>query len=163
MCCLLASMVACSLVPCTSQEFRPVTWSTTTAWISLTAGPKHAATFCMISQLYYELHPGIWSCSGALPRSLSWLAGVLSTLPIPRGLTLVPVTGRSTSPYRRPLHAKRKSGRSTFCWSGTGKGRISCICCRMHCTSLCKPVISTATLSSSNSAVLPPIEHANVF
>jgi hypothetical protein len=39
-----------------------VTWSTTTALITLTAGPKHAATFCMISHLYCELHQGglVW-------------------------------------------------------------------------------------------------------
>jgi hypothetical protein len=59
--CLLASMVHVRW--CLALlENGPVTWSTTTAWIPLTAGPKHAATFCMISHLYYELHQGglVW-------------------------------------------------------------------------------------------------------
>jgi hypothetical protein len=40
-----------------------------------------------------------------------------------------------------------------------GKGRNSCICCGMHCTSLSKPDVTTAqatTLSSSKSTLLPP-------
>jgi hypothetical protein len=53
-------------------------WSTTTAWITLTAGPKHAATIFMISHLCYELHQGGWSGSGALLQTLSRLSGVLS-------------------------------------------------------------------------------------
>jgi hypothetical protein len=122
----------------------------------------------MISNLCYELHQG----------DLFWFWGFASEIELARwgavnpakslvGLTLVPVTGSSTSPYRRPLHTKRKSGFwGTLWWLETGKGRISCICCRMHCTSLSKPVLSTsqaATLSSSNSALLLPIEHANAF
>jgi hypothetical protein len=163
LCCLLASMVACSLVPCTSRE-----WSTT-AWITLIAGPKHAANFWMISHLYMKCIRGVWSGSGALPRSLSWLAGVLSTLPNPSWLD----PGASASDRAQHLalqtptsHQAKKRFWRTLWWSGMGKGRISCICCRMHCTSLPKPDISTAqaaTLSSSKSALLPPIEHANAF
>jgi hypothetical protein len=51
---------SCSNTPCLHFDNGPVTWSTTAAWITLTAGPKHAATFCMISDLYYELHQGGW-------------------------------------------------------------------------------------------------------
>jgi hypothetical protein len=112
---------------------------------------------------------GLWSGSGALLRSLSWLAGVLSTVPNLSWLD----PGASTSDRAQNLalqtpisHQTEKRVLSTLWWSGTGKGRISCICCRMHCTSLCKPDISiaqAATLSSSNSALLPPIEHTNAF
>jgi hypothetical protein len=142
-----------------------VTWSTTTAWITLTAGLKHAATFCMILQLYYEFHQGGLVWFWGLPRSLSWLAGVLSTLPNPSGLD----PGASASDRAQHLalqmptsHQAKKRFWSTLWWSGTGKGRISCICCQMLCTSLSKPYIPTAaTLSSSNSALLPSVEHAN--
>jgi hypothetical protein len=130
--------------------------------MTLTAGPKHAATFSMISHLYCELR-GVWSGSGALPRSMSWLAGVLSTLLNPRGLTLapVPVKGRSTSPYRRPLHIKRKSGFGALC-GGRGRERVAFHASAAECTSLFKPDISTAQaaiLSSSNSALLQPFDH----
>jgi hypothetical protein len=77
---------------------------------------------------------GVWSGSDALPRSLSWLAGVLSTLPNPRGLTLVPVpvAGRSTSPYRRPLHTKRKCGFGALC--GRGRERVAFHASAAECT-----------------------------
>jgi hypothetical protein len=39
-----------------------------------------------------------------------------------KSLTLVPVTGRITSPYRRPLHTKRKSALEYFVVVGYGKG-----------------------------------------
>jgi hypothetical protein len=43
---------------------------TTTAWISLTAGPKHATDFCMISHLYHDLYQG----------ALVWFLGLVSEL-----------------------------------------------------------------------------------
>jgi hypothetical protein len=55
-------------------ENGPLTWSTTTAWITLTAGPKHAATFCMISHLYNKLHQG----------GLAWFWGFASELELAR-------------------------------------------------------------------------------
>jgi hypothetical protein len=72
MCCLLASMVACSLVPCTSREWSHDIWSTT-AWITLTATPKQAATFCRISNLYNELHQEglVWSLGFASDLELA--------------------------------------------------------------------------------------------
>jgi hypothetical protein len=45
-----------------------------TAWITLTAELKHAATFCMISNLYYELHQG----------GLVWFWGFASELELAR-------------------------------------------------------------------------------
>jgi hypothetical protein len=118
----------------------------------------------MISHLYYELHHG----------GLIWFWGFSSELELARwgavhpakslvGLTLVPVpvTGRSTSPYRRPLHTKRENGFCALC-GGRGRERVAFhASAAVHCTSLSKPDIST--LSSSNSALLPPIEHANAF
>jgi hypothetical protein len=72
-----------------------------------------------------------------LPRSLSWLAGVLSTLPNPSWLD----PGASASERAQHLslqtptsHQAKKRFWSTLWWSGMGKGRISCICCRMHLT-----------------------------
>jgi hypothetical protein len=85
---------------------------------------------------------------------------------VPCGLTLVQVTGCSTSPYRLPLHTKRNIGFGAVC---DGRGRewvafhASAAECTA-CTSLSKPDVSTAqaaTLSSSKSALLPPNEHAN--
>jgi hypothetical protein len=144
----------------------PVTCSTATSWIT---GPKHAATFCMISHLYYELHQGGLVRFWGFPSELEldrWGAG-----PLPNPLWLE--TGSSASDRAQHLalqaptsHQAQKGFWSTLWWSGTGKGHISCIYCRMHCTSLSKPDISTAlaaTASSSNSALLPPIEHANAF
>jgi hypothetical protein len=59
-------------------ENGPVTWSRTIAWISLTAGPKHAAAFCMISHLYYELHQGglVWFWRFASELELARLGAV---------------------------------------------------------------------------------------
>jgi hypothetical protein len=79
------------------------------------------------------------SGSGALPRSLNWLAGVLSTLP--KSLWLDP--GASDKARHLALqtptsHQAKTRFWSTFWWSGTGKGRISCICCRMHLTLLAR-------------------------
>jgi hypothetical protein len=65
---------------------------------------------------------GFRAGSVALPRSLSWLTQVLSTLPIPYGWALVPVTARSTSPYRRPLHTKQEAVLEHFVMVGDGKG-----------------------------------------
>jgi hypothetical protein len=143
----------------------PVTESTTSAWITLTAGPKHAAPFCMISHLYGELHQGglVWFWGFASELEL----GCSPPCQIPCGLNLVPVTGRSTSPYRRPLHTKRKSGFGALC-GGRGWERVAFHASAAECTAphSHKPDICTAqaaTLSSSNSALLPPIEHSNAF
>jgi hypothetical protein len=146
-------------------ENGPVTWFTTTAWITLTAGPKHAAAFCMISHLYSKLQKG----------GLVWFWGFASELELPRWGAVQPakslVAGASASDRAQHLtlqtstsHEAKKRFWITLWWSGMTKGRTSCICCRMHCTSLSKPDISTAqaaTLNSNNSALLPPIEHSN--
>jgi hypothetical protein len=52
---------------------------------------------------------------------------------IPRGLTLVPVTGRSTSPYRRPLHTKRKIGFGAL-FGGRGRERVAFHASAAECT-----------------------------
>jgi hypothetical protein len=167
MCCLLGSMVACLLVPCTSGEHsRDMVHYN--CLDSLTAGLKQTTAFCMIVHLMICTR-GLWAGSVALPRSLSWLTGVLSTLPI------TPWLGPGASDRAQHLalqvptsHQAKQWSWSTSCLSGTGKGRNSCICFRMHCTSLSKPdvMITTAqaaTLSSSKSALLPPVDHVNAF
>jgi hypothetical protein len=86
---------------------------------------------------------GFWSGSGALPRSSSWLAGVLSTLPNPSRLDPGASDRAQHLTLQTPAsHQAKKRSWSTLWWSGTGKGRISRICCRMHCTSLSKPDFS---------------------
>jgi hypothetical protein len=65
---------------------------------------------------------GFWSNSGALPRSLSWLAGVLSTLPNP--LWLDPGASASDRAQHLPLqtptsHQVKKRFWSTLWWSGS--------------------------------------------
>jgi hypothetical protein len=50
---------------------------------SVTAGLKQTAAFSMIAYLYHDLYQGVCAGSVALPRSLSWLTRVLSTLPFP--------------------------------------------------------------------------------
>jgi hypothetical protein len=150
-----------------SREYCLVTWATTTAWITLTAGAKHAATFCMISHLRYELHQG-W---------LVWFWGFASELELARWGAVHPVKslmldpGASASDRAQHLvlqtptsHQAKKRFWSTMRWLATGKGRISCISCRMPCTSFSKPDIYTAQaapMSTSNSALLPPVEHSN--
>jgi hypothetical protein len=61
-------------------------------------------------------------CLGALAGSL----GCCPPCQIPRGSTLVPVplTGRRTSSYRRPLHTMRKRGFGTLC-GGRGRERVT--------------------------------------
>jgi hypothetical protein len=76
---------------------------------------------------------GAWSGSGALPRSLSWFAGVLSTLPNPSWLD----PGASDRVQHlalqtRTSHHMKKRFWSILWWSGTGKNSISCVCCRMQ-------------------------------
>jgi hypothetical protein len=82
MCGLLGSMVAYLLVPCTSRE-RSRDMVHYNCLDSLTAGLKQTTAFSMIVNLYHDFYQGIWAGSVALPRSLSWLTLVLSTLPIP--------------------------------------------------------------------------------
>jgi hypothetical protein len=106
-----------------------VTWPRTTAWTTLKAGPKHTATFCMISHLRYELHQGVCSSSGALPQSLRGLAGVLSTLPNPSWHDPGASDRAQHLALQTPTsHQAKKRFRSTFWWSRTGKGLISSIC-----------------------------------
>jgi hypothetical protein len=70
-----------------------------------------------------------------LPRSLSWLAGVLSTLPNPSWLDPVPVRGRSTSLYRRPLPRKRKRCFGAL-FGGRGRERVAFHASAAECTAL---------------------------
>jgi hypothetical protein len=69
--------------------------------------------------------------------SLSWLTRVLSTLPIPSWLDLVPVpvTVRSTSLYRLPLYTKRfrKSGFRALC-GGRGQSGVTFHASAAECT-----------------------------
>jgi hypothetical protein len=193
-----------------------VTWSTKTAWITLTAGPKHAAIFCMISHLYYELHQGLvlelelarWGAVHSLPECAAHRNGLCPAAPrlqqwqwlLTHALNRIPTVECTAAKFsacsktdygiclqqslpnpswldpgasdraqhlalRTPTSRQMRFWSSLW-WSVTGKGRISYICCRMHCTSLSEPNISTTratTLSSSISALLPPIEHANAF
>jgi hypothetical protein len=126
MCCLLGRMVACLLVPCTSRE-RSRDMVHYNCLDSLTAGLKQTNDFGMIANIYQGVCIwGFWASSVSLPRSLSWLTRVLSTLPIPPwlGLLPVPVTGRSTSPYRRPLHTNQNSSFGALC-DGRGLERVA--------------------------------------
>jgi hypothetical protein len=115
MCCLLGSMVACLLVPCTSRE-RSRDMVHHTCLDSLTAGLKQVTAFCMIAHLYHDCIRRFWAGSVALPRRLSWLTWA------PHGRAMVPVTGRSTSHYRRTLHTKRKVVWEHFVMVWDGKG-----------------------------------------
>jgi hypothetical protein len=79
----------------------------------------------------------------------------------------MPVTGRSTLSYRHPPHTKRER-RFEALFGGRGWQWATFHASAAECTSLFKPGISTAhaqaaTLSSTKSAVLPPIEHTNAF
>jgi hypothetical protein len=120
MCCLLGSMAACLLVPCTSRE-RYNDMVHYNCLDSLTAGLKQTTAFCMIAYLYHDLYQvvWVWFCGRA-----SELDRVLCTLPIPHGWALVPVpvTGRSASPYRRPLNTEQKTVLEYFVMVGDGKG-----------------------------------------
>jgi hypothetical protein len=69
MCCLLGSMVACFSVPCTSQE-RSGDMVHYHCLDSLTAGLKQTTAFCMIANLYRDLHQGL----------LGWFCGLASEL-----------------------------------------------------------------------------------
>jgi hypothetical protein len=78
----------------------------------------------------------------ALPRSSSWRNRVLSTLPIPTmGGPGASASGRAQHLALQAPTSPQAQTRfwSTLGWSGTGKGRNSCICCGMHCTSLSQP------------------------
>jgi hypothetical protein len=44
---------------CNLLENAPVTWSTTTAWIALTAGLKQTTAFRMIAHRYCDLYQGV--------------------------------------------------------------------------------------------------------
>jgi len=90
MCCLLASMLACLSVPCTSREwFHP--WSTTTAaWIALTTGPKHATAFWTIAHLCYDVYPeGVWG----------WFCGLASELELARSGAVHPANSPVAGPW----------------------------------------------------------------
>jgi hypothetical protein len=76
------------------------------------------------------------------------------------------VTGRSTSPYRRPLHSKQKAALEHFVVVGDGKGwhfmhllpnalRLSLQAKYLHC--------SGCHFELKQLGLLPPIEHANAF
>jgi hypothetical protein len=69
MCCLLGSMFACLLVPCTSQE-RSHDMVHYYCLDSLTGGLKHTTAFCMIAHLYHDLYQG----------ALGWFCGLASEL-----------------------------------------------------------------------------------
>jgi hypothetical protein len=55
-------------------------WSTTTAWIALTAGLKQPTCFCMIANLYYDLCQGVlgWLCAAASELELAHSGAVRS-------------------------------------------------------------------------------------
>jgi hypothetical protein len=122
MCCLLASMVACVWVPCTFRE-----WSRDMVHNNCLDYPENRTeTRC---NLLHDFTPLLRIASGGfgLVLGLCLGAGSLGCCPpcqIPRGLTLVPVpvTGRSPSPYRRPLQTKQKGGLEHFVVFGDGKG-----------------------------------------
>jgi hypothetical protein len=180
MCCLLGSMVACLLAPCTSRErSRDIVHYNCLA--SLTAGLKQTTAFCMIAHLYHDLYQGFWAGFVALPRSLANSLGSCSPEPIPpwlgpfmlielvmahsgavhpsqfpRGWALVPVpvTGRGNSPYRRPLHTKQKSGFGAHCdgreWERVAIDASATEC--TACTSLSKPDVTTAQAATLSSS-----------
>jgi hypothetical protein len=135
MCCLLGSMVACLLVPCNSREHSRDMLHYN-CWDSLTAGLK--LPFARLHISIMICIRGSWAGSVALPRS--WLTRALSTLPIPPwlGLVPVPVTGRSTSPYRCPLHTKQKGGFGALC-DGRGRERAAIHASAAECTASHSP------------------------
>jgi hypothetical protein len=108
MCCLLGSIVACLLVPCTYRE-RPCDMVHYNCVDSLTAGLEQTAAFCMIAHLFHDLYQGVlgWFCGLASELELAHSAVHPAISPSGWALLQVPVTGRSTSPYRRPLHTIR--------------------------------------------------------
>jgi hypothetical protein len=130
MCCLLGSMAACLLVPCTSQE-RCLDIVHYNCLDSLTAGLKQTTAFCMIAHLYHDFYQGVlgWFCglasepelahSGAGPPANSSMAG--------------PVTGRSTLPCKCPLHTKQKSSFWSLC-DGRGQERVAIHASTAECT-----------------------------
>jgi hypothetical protein len=76
MCCLLGSMVACFSVPCTSQRSGDMVHYH--CLDSLTAGLKQTTAFCMIANLYRDLHQGLlgWFCGLASELELAHSAAV---------------------------------------------------------------------------------------
>jgi hypothetical protein len=85
MCCLLASMFA--YFWCLGLlENGPVTWPTTTAVLPSQPDRNTLPPFAWFHTPTMICIRGVWSGSGALDRSLSWLARVLSTLPSPTWL-----------------------------------------------------------------------------
>jgi hypothetical protein len=120
MCCLLGSMVACLLVPYTSRErSRSMVHN---CLDSLTVELKQTTAFCMIAHLYNDLYQGVlgWFCGLASELELAH-SGAVHPANSP-DWALVPVTGRSTSAYRRPLRTNQKSGLEHFVMVGDGKG-----------------------------------------
>jgi hypothetical protein len=111
MCCLLGSMVACVLVPCTSQEHsRDMVHYN--CLDSLTAGRKQSTSFCMIARICHDLYQGVlgWFCclaselglahSGAVhpansPMAWPWCqCHSQATAPCPTGAHFTPSTNR---------------------------------------------------------------------
>jgi hypothetical protein len=71
-CCLLGSMVACLLVPCTSRE-RSCDMVHYNGLDSLTAGLKQTTSFCMIAHICHDLYQGVfgWFCGLASELGLA--------------------------------------------------------------------------------------------
>jgi hypothetical protein len=79
LCCLLGSMVACLLVPCTSRE-RSRNKVHYNCLDSLTAALKQTTAFCMIAHLYHDLYREVlgWFCGLASKLELARLGAVHS-------------------------------------------------------------------------------------
>jgi hypothetical protein len=61
-------------------ENAHVTWSTTTAWIPLTAGLEQTIAFCMIAHLYHDLYQVL----------LGWFCGLTSELELAHSCAVHP-------------------------------------------------------------------------
>jgi hypothetical protein len=146
MCCLLGSMVACLLVPCTSRE-RSGDMVHYNGLDSLTVGLKQTTEFCMIENLYHDLYQGVWGWFCGFASELASeleLAHSGAVHPSNSALVPVPVRGRSNAPYRRSLHTKQKTGFGAF-RNGRGRERVAihasaAECTASHCPSQMPPL-----------------------
>jgi hypothetical protein len=124
MCCLLGSMVACLLVPCTFQE-RSRDMVNHNCLGSLTDGLKQATEFCMIAHIYHDLYQGVlvWFCSLALELELAH-SGAVHPANSPMAGPGASASDRAQhlGIYKRPLRTKRKSGSEHFVMVGDEKG-----------------------------------------
>jgi hypothetical protein len=164
MCCLLGSMVACLLVPCTARELScdMVHYN---CLDSLTAGLKQTTACYMIANFYHDLYQGVlgWFCGLARELELAHSGAVHPNSPMAG--PWCQCQGTAPRPTGAHSPSSKKVGLEHVVMDGDGKRSQLMHLLRnaLHLTLQDVTNDQAATLSSSKSALLQSIDHASSF